>query len=140
MTTLRDETQTSSALIETSLASLSTLHLDQLAKQGDLCDQLKTLKTQLESALSRSATLDASLVQASKLWDEYDELYRRLTLFIEKCDQLDARQDEKLPIDPIHWKTDLATIDALTSELPGYVEITEQLKTTTFVWARNWLR
>ena len=90
---------------------------------------MKTLKSQLESAAARSAELDASMSQAAALWAQFDSLFRRLTLFIEKCDQFDARQDEKLPIDPIHWKSDLATIDALKSELPGHVEMAMELKT-----------
>ena len=103
--------------------------MDQIAKKSDLVEKAKSLKSSLESAAQRSAELDDSMTQANKLWIEYDENYRRLTLFIEKCDQFDARQETKLPIDPIHWKTDVATINSLNEEIPGQIQIAEKLKT-----------
>ena len=127
---LRDETQTSSALIETTLASLSTLHLDQVgqSQKEEISKNVQNLREKLENAATKSAELDNSMAQATKIWSEYEEKYRKLTLFIEKCDQFDSRQSEKLAIDPIHWQSDIATINGLKAEIPAHASLAEVLK------------
>ena len=51
----------------------------------------------------------------------YDENYRKLDQFIEKCDYFE--ETEKLELDPIRWKTDTAAIKNLISEIETLSEL-----------------
>ena len=53
------------------------------------------------------------------MWVAYDEDYRKVNIFVDKCDEYSDNTDEKLPIDPIHWKSERARINALLAEIDG---------------------
>ena len=104
--------------------------MDQIgpSQKAEISEKVETLRQKLENAASKSAELDSSMARATKIWSEYEEKYRKLTFFIEKCDQFDSRQSEKLAIDPIHWQSDIATINGLKSEIPAHANLAEILK------------
>ena len=125
---MREQNDTCGALIESGAAQLLTIHPEQIsaAQQDHIREQQESAKSRFETVSSQQEELKANLAEAQDIWTNYDENYRKLDQFIEKCDYFE--ETEKLELDPIRWKTDTAAIKNLISEIESLSELQSKME------------
>ena len=84
---MREQNDTCGALIESGAAQLLTIHPEQIsaAQQDNIREQQESAKSRFDAVSSQQDELKANLVEAQDIWTNYDENYRKLDQFIEKC-------------------------------------------------------